>query len=615
MNIYDLLNEIVIVKKYGLSANLFENTKREQLDTEADKKIFDLCKNISSLGTKVTDKGIEFHPFMRWEGKRTFAIEDLTEDDFISLQSVDLLKVPLNLRVIIADILWTQKSNYNAACIAANAYFEMFELLFSYENWVGTLDLIKRAIFISAQIKQQELYEKCCDTIYNHIIRIDGEDTDFLSISLLDILTRQKYGDMPVVLIIIDKIISKKNNSVLKVERAYGLKVECYKIQKDAAAITRTYLELASFYEHQAEEKVNSDVQGVFNAERFLQKAVKIYRDNGAVNEAERVLKRLVEIQREIPKLMMPIITEVDASKLYENIKTNMEGMTFEECVIRIVQMTIFYKRDDIKKELLDEYKKYPLSYLFGMNKINGSGQIVLALPSLDISDPEKDSELLELHIFQKMLQTQIIAGDFVLKYALQYIKDTHEFQEEDLDFLIKDNPIVPSGRERIIKSAIYMFLKGQCYESMHILAPQTENLFRNIAKEVGGLTVTLENDGTSKEKVLSSILNLPELNDCYDNDILFLFRGLLNERAGANIRNEVAHGLLDEYSASSGVCLYFVCAVIKLLSYTSPQCYNILKTSDKLKTFIEPEENALKLKQVKNSMAKEENSDIYSET
>lgn len=59
----------------------------------------------------------------------------------------------------------------------------------------------------------------------------------------------------------------------------------------------------------------------------------------------------------------------------------------------------------------------------------------------------------------------------------------------------------------------------------MHILAPQVENLFRNIAKEVGGLTITLDNDGASKEKVLKSIFDLPELLDCYDNDILFLLK------------------------------------------------------------------------------------------
>lgn len=93
------------------------------------------------------------------------------------------------------------------------------------------------------------------------------------------------------------------------------------------------------------------------------------------------------------------------------------------------------------------------------------------------------------------------------------------------------------------------MILNGQYYEGIHILAPQVENLFRNIAIEVGGLTVTLERDGPSKEKVLSSIFDLPELMDCYDNDILFLFKGLLNEQSGANIRNEIAHGIVSQAS------------------------------------------------------------------
>ena len=130
----------------------------------------------------------------------------------------------------------------------------------------------------------------------------------------------------------------------------------------------------------------------------------------------------------------------------------------------------------------------------------------------------------------------------------------------------------------------------------MHILAPQVENLFRNIAKEVGGLTVTLKDDGSSMEKVLSSILSLPELLDCYDNDILFTFRGLLNEQAGANIRNEIAHGIISEYACSTGVCLYFGVAVIKLLSLTSVSCYQILKNSKKLKHFEVPKKDALKV-------------------
>ena len=114
--------------------------------------------------------------------------------------------------------------------------------------------------------------------------------------------------------------------------------------------------------------------------------------------------------------------------------------------------------------------------------------------------------------------------------------------------------------------------------------------------EDMARLKVTLEKDGSSMEKVLSSILSLPELVDCYDNDILFTFRGLLNEQAGANIRNEIAHGIISEYACSTGVCLYFGVAVIKLLSLTSASCYQILKNSEKLKHFEMPRKDALKV-------------------
>ena len=70
-----------------------------------------------------------------------------------------------------------------------------------------------------------------------------------------------------------------------------------------------------------------------------------------------------------------------------------------------------------------------------------------------------------------------------------------------------------------------------------------------------------------------------------YDNDILFTFKGLLNEQAGANIRNEVAHGLLEESDAGSGMCLFFDAAVIKLLLLTALEAYSIYKSSERLKT------------------------------
>ena len=292
----------------------------------------------------------------------------------------------------------------------------------------------------------------------------------------------------------------------------------------------------------------------------------------------------------------MPISIKLDIKGVVDNIKANIEGLSFEECVVRLIQMFGFEKQEDIKNRVIKEFKDQPIPHLFGKNLINAQGQTVLTLPPLDIHNPEKDSRLIELHMYQNELEKQKFIGDVWIKNALNIIRDRFVIDKPMVEFLVKDNPIIPTGRERIFQSGVYMFFNGDYYEAIHILAPQVENLFRTIAQGAGGITVTLEKDGTSMEKVLSSILSLPELMDCYDNDILFIFRGLLNERAGANIRNEIAHGIISESACSTGACLYFGMAVIKLLSLTSSPYYQILKNSEKLKHFEIPSKDTLKI-------------------
>ncbi len=598
MNIYEVLQEIVVVKKYRISPNEYSDVEKNKLENEEDKKLFDLLKNVSSLGVKITSNGVSYHPFMVWEGKRTFSLEDMTEEDYGALKSLDLDKIPLNLRARIADLLWTQKKEYKSALVAAQAYLELFSLWYSAEDWIGTLDMIKRAIYISAQINNSQIYEEACNIIYSEVVRLAEEDDGFLSLRLIDILLEQKYGDVEKLLTVSENIIKKHPKDVMKVEQAHEIKAVCLNRMKKNDLAKQSRLDLAKYYVDYAEGIVGNNLQGALQAERFYQKAVELYRNNGETTKGEEVLRRLVEIQKEIPKQMVPIKMEFDVSGVNANIDENMEGLTFEESIIRLTQMVSFPKKDDIKKKLYKECKDSPISHFFGKNLVNASGQTVLALKPLNFDDPEVDLELLDLHIHQKALEAQRISGDVWLKYSFYYIRKNFEFILTDLDFLVCDNPIIPIGRENIFRSAIYMVLKGQYYEAMHILAPQVENLFRNIAKEVGGLTITLENDGASKEKVLKSIFDLPELLDCYDNDILFLFKGLLNEQAGANIRNEIAHGITSEYMASSGAYLYFAGAVIKLLSYTSIKCYELITTEgSKLKTFIEPGNDAIKIK------------------
>ena len=596
MGIYDLLNRIIVKKRFELSANLFVDNDMDELD-DKEKTIFDLLKKISSLGTKIHNAGIEFHPmFVMVDGRRTFSIEDISEEDYLELQQLQFDKIPLILRAMIADVLWVNKKDYSAAQVAANAYWELFSLWYKAEDNVGTIDMLRRAVCISAQTKQTTLSDRIFvwfdDFLEEKAVNSDG----FFALRVMELFFEQKNIELSKNLPVLDSMIAYSNDNVAKVEQAYELKTEClFKLKRKDEAV-QNKLKLAEYYLNFAESIFQNDIQGALRCVSFYQKGIMLYRNNGEPQKAETAHKRLVEIQKEIPKIMVPFSVELDIRGVVENIKINMEGLTFEESLIRLTQMFVFEKQEDIKKRVIEEFKDNPVAHMFGKSLINAQGQTVLAIPPLDIKNPENDSNLMILHMHQNALEKQKIAGDIWMKNALAVLRDKYVVENSMLDFLIKDNPIIPDGREHIFQSALRLFLNGDFYEAMHILAPQVENLFRNIAKEVGGLTVTLENDGSSMEKVLSSILSLPELLDCYDNDILFTFRGLLNEQAGANIRNEVAHGIISEYACSTGVCLYFGVAVIKLLSFTSASCYQILKNSEKLKHFEMPSKEALKV-------------------
>lgn len=596
MDVYELLNEIIANKSFKLSSKLFTQAYREELD-EKDRPLFDLLKNISSLGTEIHNSGIAFHPMLVMaDGRRTFSIEDITEDDYEILKAIDFKRLPLVLRSIVADILWTQKKEFEAAKIAAEAYFELCQLWYADGDYLGILNMIKRAVCISVQTNQMSLYSRICAWFEDFMKHSAGSGNCVISLRIMELFAEQKNFNVSSFLPVLDDMISSNSDNVLMVEQAYELKTHCLYKLKNKEGATSNNLSLAQYYVDFAEKIVEDNIHNAMRAASFFQKAVVLYRNNGAPVQAEKTHKRLVEIQKEIPKNMVPISTELDIKDILDNIKVNMEGLTFEESIIRLTQMIVFDHRESIKSRVIEELKEFPLSYLFGKNLINAHGQTILTLPPLDIQSPEKEPKLLELYMYQNALKKQQIVGNIWVKNILSLIKDRFTIENPMIDFLIKDNPIIPEGRERIFQKAICMFLQGEFYEAIHILAPQTENLFRNIATEVGGLTVTLENDGSSMEKVLCSIFSLPEMLDSYDNDILFTFRGLLNEQAGANIRNEVAHGIIEEAACSSGACLYFGAAVIKLLAYTSAPCYRILKNSQKLKHFETPSKDAPKV-------------------
>ncbi|QTE74269.1 DUF4209 domain-containing protein [Clostridiales bacterium FE2010] len=595
MDLYELLNAEADKQTDTLPDSLFSEINKQKIDKPEDKAVFDLLGNLFSLRMQLVDKDVQFHPFLR-----AFSLDSLTEQDYKTLESLDISRIPMFVKARIADILWTRRKKYKYGIIAAESYLDIYKYHISQNELYESLDFIRRAICISTQIGKTDLYDKACQCLFDDVLKKDGTDDGFYSLRAIEEIVEYGFGDSSKIIVILDKIISNNAANLAKTEQAYQIKIRHLQKRHQIDDARNMSLKLAEYYADYANHSLGDHMQGAMRAAVFLEKAVHICRNNGFSERANELHRRLIEVQRIIPTQMTPMPIKIDFGKYKTVMDANMEGLSFAECVFRLGQFVGFANQDELRKEVLQSVKDDPLSFLFSKTVIDTNGQTVLSLHQLDRKAPETDPQL-ELYMHQKMLEREKIIGDIWVGYLLHIIREKYSFTEEDLEFITKNNPIIPAGRDHIIRKAIYLALKGDFYEALHIFAPQIENIFRNIAKEVGAVTVTLEDDGTSKQKVLSSIFDLPELVESYDDDILFTFKGLLNEKAGANIRNKIAHGLVEEKEAHGGVYLFFIASVIKLLLYTSPEAYAIYKNNVKLKMFKKTDvlENDNKMKSV----------------
>lgn len=191
MDIYELLNAIISDEKIVLSSRLFTDVDKEKLDENA-KPLYDLVRDISSMSIEVENFNIKFHPMFIINGQRSFAIEDITDDNYEMLKAIDLQRVPLVLRSLIADILWTQKKDYKAAQVATKAYWALFQLRYTDRDNIGTLKLIRRAVCISVQAHQKSPYSEI-DTWFRDFLKDKAIKTDaFFSLRLMELFAEQK---------------------------------------------------------------------------------------------------------------------------------------------------------------------------------------------------------------------------------------------------------------------------------------------------------------------------------------------------------------------------------------------------------------------------------------
>lgn len=603
MALYKLLNNFVYNKETDFDKSPLLN-KQERVKLSAnlsnqDKVLLNLLVNMQiELIEFIAGYTVGFNEDqLDVKNQNEFCINDISDSDLSLLENLELSRLPIVLQALVYNILIDKKSKCfdqdKYLFLSAKSYWELFKLnINDADCYRVSLYSIKRIVYINnSKNDRANKFYKLTRLLGKKFLNSDQiYSNDNFTIGLVEIFLENKIINLDIALNILDRLV--KNQDISTVEFIFEFKKNCIERISSSKENNKTKkellkkndIDLANFYVSLGDKILQNNVYNYVEIIHFYSKAIELYKQHNMNNDVD-ILTRKISTFNEINVNDFRIINMwFDISSYLKKIKSVLNNNSIEKSLEFITNIAKFFNYEEVKNTVLNNQSR-SFKNLENIYLMNRDAEIIKVLHPLKNNEDNQEKELqnnqqkkqkdaqqkefqnnLDSKIFYEAYLEQNLLGELFIKSFLHEFSTIYKKQNINIDFLVKDNPLIPKDREVIFKEGIVSFLKGDYYLALHLLAPQTENLFRTFANYFEGLTVKIAKGGSCEKKSISSIFSLPELKNNLNNDIWFTFKGLLDSRAGANIRNNIAHGIMSRDDASSGCCLFFVIVLIKLL-------------------------------------------------
>ena len=373
---------------------------------------------------------------------------------------------------------------------------------------------------------------------------------------------------------LVNEVLRDNTCDIYTMEELLRLKIECL---GDKNNIQQAKLELARLLEKYVDELIVREDFG--NAEREARKVFALYVECSDKEKVEELTNKIVFLQTQIATNMQSFKYEINLKPMVIMLERNIEKLSFEESIIYLSEFISVFNKEEFENRLRKELEseKFFLTNAIDINVYDVDNSYIGAISGYDC----RTQYISEDQMFYHLQKEYRLIGIMIVFPFLSVIRSKFDMDENSLDFLIDNNGIIPNGREQNFKDGLYFALKGDISKAIHILVPQLENLLRELAAQCGETIIKIEKNGGSRKKTLRTILTSKILSDSFDENVLFLFRGLLVEKFGSNIRNNIAHGNVDDSEMDLGSYLYLIAWVLKVLSWYSLKAKNISEKID----------------------------------
>ena len=555
-----------------MSRPFFNAATEAENDGEATKaKVLRLLGSACSLMLSPENRNEPFQPLLVLDGQRSTIPDDFTDSEieFFS-RIVDSIDSPI-LKARLADLVWYKKMprDINFALAAIDSYTQ---LPMTADIWfLDGQTYLQRAIDLCRMIRTAagNRLNEIETAIINKIDSSAAED-GFLIHSLSDILLMNGLGDNHATSIG-SKLESLAHdfdtaNNFHASESFFDASSKWFRRSGDEMNAVEMTVAAAEAQVKEADATVSSDSPSYGVAASLLENAVQIYRtiprNQRAQHQVDQRIQKLRLRINEHGQLALEEMATVsspamDISEYIGLAQNAVRGKSLEEALGEFANLHSI-RVAQLRQAAINGISQSSFRALISKVFYSHDGRIIDRTPGISGPTPTEDDEreiLAEMN-FHYQLGISIAVQALIFP-ALDVLILEHRISEAALIELARRSPIVPIGRQMLFGKALAHGFNKDFATAIHLLGPQIENMVRFHLKSAGVVTSHLDKDGIEMEYGLSTLIELPETSSIFGEDLTYELKALYCDQIGPNLRNNVAHGLLDDRECYSIDSIY----------------------------------------------------------
>jgi hypothetical protein len=502
---------------------------------------------------------------MEYGGRtRSVAAEDLSDEELDVLAAFAAeIKQP-ELRARVADVLWECKRGHIFARMAIEAYRALAIEKEDLVSWVDFLGDLERAVDLAARIGcRKELHTEILDEIQKLAEKCrSSRESGLLSGRLMQILLRHRYGDN-----VLNAAMCEELGAVFTSLKKWNF-ADAYwewasswhRMNKADGEAERCQRALGESMISRGQDEAARVRLGCSYSAGWLARGIEILRRSSADR------KRIEDLHKELLEKQAQAMSEFHTferpgMELYEKahkesrdwIRAHLTGLSLEEAISRFVAAMRPTDTATLRSSLVSGSGG---SFRFAVDvaTVDAEGKTAGSVEGRSLVEGPTEEQIRAAMFEQARTSDWPLACEFVIEPGRSLICEEHRLRLCDLAFLVHANAFVPPGHEYIYLRGIHAGFCGDFLAASHLLIPQLEQSIRLMLRSRGVITSTLEGN-VQMERDLGWLLTHETAVEAFGDDLLFDLRGILIEKFGENLRNNMCHGLMsaEAFDANSG--------------------------------------------------------------